>query len=435
MVELLYNLLLFLLLPFILAYHCYRSVTRGRRSALAERFGFIPADELAVVAGKPVIFVHAVSVGETMAAVPLLKGIRGRFPEHRIVLSNVTETGRSVALKSKLADLCIYFPFDFNFAVAGVLDRVRPDLIVIMETEIWPNFIRAARARNIPVVLANGRISDRSLKRYLKLSWFFGPVLREITALCMQTAADGERIGAIGARPDTVRVTGNLKYDLPVQIPSAEAVAVLKEKYRIPAGAFVFTAASTHEGEEGAAVEAYRALVAAGGEHFMILAPRHPERAAAVAELLRKEGVPFRLRSTLDEVTAALPAGSVLLLDTVGELARLYGASDLVFVGGSLVPTGGHNPLEPAACGVAALFGPHMENFREIATGFLGYGAGLQVPDPAGLAADVVALYRDTTRREQMGRQGARLLEESAGATRRHLDVMQEFQRGAVPRG
>lgn len=426
MVLFLYNLLLYLLLPFILAYHGYRSVSRGRRTALAERFGFIPEDELAPLTGERVILVHAVSVGETNAAVPLLKGIRERFPEHRIVISNVTETGRSVALKSRLADLCIYFPFDLSFAVGRVFDLVRPELVVIMETEIWPNFIRAARSRRIPVVLANGRISDNSFSGYLRLSWFFGPVLRELTSLCMQTGVDGERITAIGAAADSVRVTGNLKYDVPVHRPAPEAVALLKEKYRIPEDAFVFTAASTHEGEEEPAIEAYRALVEREASSFMILAPRHPERAPAVAELLRKSGIPFRLRSNLAEVTERLTPGSVLLLDTVGELAGLYGASDLVFVGGSLVPTCGHNPLEPASCAVAVLFGPHMQNFREIAAQFLSYGAGLQVPDATGLRSELLALVADRERRIRMGGEGARLLEENAGATRRHLDVMQE---------
>lgn len=423
MIRLLYNLVLFLLLPGVVIYHYYRSKSRARPSAFAERFGRIPAADLARIRGGRVIWVHAVSVGETIASFPLLQGLRARYPDHRLVLSNVTETGRSVALKSGLADLCIYLPFDYGFAVRAALRQVRPELIVLMETELWPNFIAAAADGKIPVLLANGRISDRSFRRYLRAGWFFRPVLRQLSALCMQSAADAERIVAIGADERTVHVSGNLKYDVPLVRPTPERTAQLKGTYRIPAKAFVFTAASTHDGEDDPVIAAYQGLVAGGGERFLILAPRHPERAPAVAELLAKRGLAYRLRSQLDAAPRPLQPGEVLLLDTVGELAGLYAASDLVFVGGSLVPTGGHNPLEPASCGVPVLFGPHMENFREIAALFLASGAGAQVPDAAGLAAAVCALAGDGVSRLEMGQRGARLLQECSGATARHLEL------------
>ena len=423
MVNLSYNLLLLLLLPVLIPYHAYRSLSRGRRPAIRERLGALPEAELEGARGG-CILIHAVSVGETMAALPLLRGLRSRFPDKRLIISNVTETGRSVALNSKAADLCIYFPFDYPFAVRSVLEKIRPELVVIMETELWPNFIRAAREMGIPVVLANGRISDRSFSRYLRFSWFFRPVLRNLSALCMQTGEDAARIEAIGAAPGAIHVAGNLKYDVPVAFAEAEQVAGLKSRYRMPTDAFVFTAASTHEGEEEQVIGAYRALLAGGGASFLILAPRHPERAPAVAELLGKSGVPFRLRSQLDGAASPLAAGSVLLLDTVGELAGLYAASDLVFVGGSLVPTGGHNPLEPASCGVPVLFGPHMENFREIAALFLAHRGGVQVPDEAGLTEQLLLLSGDAAGRTEMGRRGARILQESAGSTARHLEIM-----------
>lgn len=432
MIDLLYNLLLLLILPLLVPYHVYRSLSRGRRSALAERFGMLSESELACIEGAGTILVHAVSVGETMAALPLLKGIRARFPEKRLVISNVTETGRGVALKSN-ADLCIYFPFDYPFAVRSVLKKVRPDLVVIMETEIWPNFIKEARRAGIPVLLANGRISDRSVPRYLRLSWFFRPVLQKLSALCMQTAVDAERIESIGARPETVHVAGNLKYDIPVTRRSAEEVAQLKKRYGVPEGTFVFTAASTHDGEDLPVLEAYRALLASRPESFLVLAPRHPERGAAVAELVGRNGFTFLRRSQLGSNPEPQQPGAVLVLDTVGELAGLYGASDLVFVGGSLVPTGGHNPLEPAACAVPVLFGPHMQNFREIAPLFVSRGGGRQVPDAASLAAEVVSLAADTAARTEMGRRGAGILEANAGATERHLDLMahcMEAERG-----
>ena len=421
MIRFCYNLLLILLLPGVVAYHYYRSRSRGRRTAFRERFGRIPKSDLARIRGGRVIWVHAVSVGETIASFPLLKGLRARYPGHLLVLTNVTETGRSVALKSGLADLCLYLPFDYGFAVKAALGRVRPELIVLMETELWPNFIAAAAAMGIPVLLANGRISDRSFGRYLRVRFFFRPILQELSALCMQSALDASRITAIGAAPDTVHVTGNLKYDVPLVQPSLERVTELKGRYGIPEGAFVFTAASTHEGEDEPAIAAYQGLLAGGGSHFLILAPRHPERAPAVAELLVRKGLPFLLRSQLSG--AALRPGEVLLLDTVGELAGLYGASDLVFVGGSLVATGGHNPLEPASCGVPVLFGPHMENFREVASLFLSAGAGALVEDAAGLAAAVGALAASKASRLEMGRRGTELLRECSGATARHLEI------------
>ena len=425
MVNFFYNLLLWLLLPALVPYHVYRSLSRGRRTALLERLGVLAATELDGSTGaEGAILVHAVSVGETMAALPLLKGIRGRFPGKRLIISNVTETGRSVALKSGAADLCIYFPFDYSFAVRSVLEKTRPELIVIMETEIWPNFIAVARELGIPVLLANGRISDRSLGRYLRFSWFFRPVLQKLSALCMQTGEDASRIVSIGALPDTVHVTGNLKYDIPISRGDAGQVATLKEKYAVPSDCFIFTAASTHDGEEAEVLGAYQALLAREAASFLILAPRHPERAPGVAELLRKSGLTFRLRSQLQGSEPPLAAGGVLLLDTVGELAGLYQASDLVFVGGTLVPTGGHNPLEPASCGVPVLFGPHMENFREIAALFLRHGGGVQVPDGSGLREELLHLAGDAARRAEIGRRGAGILEESAGATGRHLEIM-----------
>jgi 3-deoxy-D-manno-octulosonic-acid transferase len=422
MIRLFYNLVLLLLLPGIVAFHYYRSKSRGRRTAFRERFGYIPGSDLARIAGARVIWVHAVSVGETIASFPLLKGLRARYPGHLLVLTNVTETGRSVALKSGLADLCLYLPFDYGFAVQAALAKVRPELIVLMETELWPNFIAAAAGRGIPVLLANGRISDRSFGRYLKLRWFFRPILRQLSALCMQTGEDAARITAIGAAPDTVHVTGNLKYDVPLVRATPERVSEIKAKYGIPEGALVFTAASTHEGEDEAALAAYRGLLSGPGAHFMILAPRHPERAPAVAELLDRHGIPFLFRSQLT-AGRALRGGEVLLLDTVGELAGLYAASDLVFVGGSLVPTGGHNPLEPASCGVPVLFGPHMENFREISALFLASGAGAQVADAAGLARAVSELAAAPANRLEMGRRGTLLLQECSGATERHLEI------------
>ncbi|HEY6009711.1 MAG TPA: 3-deoxy-D-manno-octulosonic acid transferase [Geobacteraceae bacterium] len=421
---LVYNVLLWLALPVIVCYHLYRSASRKRPAALAERFGFVPESSLAAIAGRRVIWVHAVSVGETMAVRPLVRALRVRFPHACIVLSNVTETGREVAAGMKEVDIRLYFPFDYPFAVRRLLGRVRPDLIVVVETELWPNFLACAATLGIATVMVNGRISDRSFGRYLKLRRFFRPLLETLTALCMQSAEDARRIVAIGAPQERVHVTRNLKFDVPVTVVSQEERARLKEGRGIPAGLAVVTAGSTHRGEEEAVLAAYRSLVGEGRALVLVLVPRHPERCAEVAELCRREGVSYTRRSELDGRSTPFAAGEVLLVDTVGELMGFYRLADLVFVGGSFVPTGGHNVLEPASLGVATLFGPHMHNFREIAALLVACGGGLRLESADELAPALRRLLDDEELRFATGRKGAALLEENRGATERHLAVI-----------
>jgi 3-deoxy-D-manno-octulosonic-acid transferase len=427
MITFIYNLLAIVALPFVLAYHYYRSVTRGRPASFAERFGQIAATELEELAGHEVIWVHAVSVGETIAALPLIRGLRQRFPGKKIVVSNVTETGREVALKSSGADLCIYFPFDYPFAVNAALLSIHPAVILIMETELWPNFIRRARELAVPVLLVNGRISDRSFRNYLRFAWFFRPILNDLAALCMQSGEDARRIIAMGAPPERVEVTRNLKYDISVPRYPAQALAEVRNSYLLPPGALIFTAGSTHEGEDALVIAAYQRTLAAGKAVFLVLVPRHPERAASVAGLLAGAGLSCTLRSTLAGRSRQFAAGEVLLVDTVGELLNLYAVSDVVFVGGSLVPTGGHNVLEPAALRVPVIFGPHMDNFREIAALVLASRAGIRAADGEELAVLTCALLDDDKKRLEMGANGARLIEENSGSTTRHLAVIARF--------
>lgn len=424
---LLYNIALWLALPFIVVYHLYRSVSRGRRPAFAERFGKLDPSLATALAGQRTVWVHAVSVGETMAVKPLLKALKESFPGIRIVLSNVTETGRSIALKTAEADHCIYFPFDYGFALKRALEQVRPALVVVVETEIWPNFLRATRKMGIPSVLVNGRISDRSFGRYLILKRFFRPVLANVAAFCMQTAEDCRRITAIGADPARVHVCRNLKYDIPVTPPSPGQKREWRAPFRIPAEALVIVAGSTHAGEEEAVLAAYRHLVAAGRDCVLVLAPRHPERTGEVAALLEDAGLPFTVRTALDQRKELFRAGEVLLVDTVGELLKFYAISDLVFVGGSLVATGGHNILEPAAMGVPVVFGPHMHNFREAAALILSCGGGLQVQDGAELTKVLQLFLDDGAKRGAAGANGMRLLTENSGATGLHLDVIRRL--------
>ncbi|TWJ19281.1 3-deoxy-D-manno-octulosonic acid transferase [Geobacter argillaceus] len=423
----LYNILLWLALPFILAYHLYRSVSRGRPAAFGERFGFVDNAITAPVAGRSPIWVHAVSVGETIAAKPLLKGLKERWPNRPLILSNMTETGRAIGQGIRDVDLALHFPFDYPFAVRSLLSRVRPALIVIVETEIWPNFVRIARERGIPVVMVNGRISDRSYSRYLRLRRFFGPILAHFSALCMQSAEDGRRIAAIGADPARVFVAGNLKYDIAVIVPTPDERLAIRTAYRLPPEALVVTAGSTHPGEEVLVIAAFRALLAAGLPVVLVLVPRHPERADEVAGLLEKADRAYVRRSGLGAATPLIAPGRVLLVDTIGELMRLYAVSDLVFVGGSLVPVGGHNLLEPASLGVPVVFGPYMENFREISRLALAGEGGVQVADESALGAALATLLQDADRRLTMGERGRRIVAENGGATERHLEVIERL--------
>ncbi len=430
-----YSLVLLLAFPGVVCYHLYRSLSRGRRAAFAERFGFIPEAETAKVSGQGTIWVHAVSVGETLACRPLLTALKKRFPDKKLVISTVTETGREVALNLRESDLCIYFPFDYRFAVRRALRTIQPELVVVVETEIWPNFMEQLRRQGIPSLLVNGRISDRSLGRYLKLSWFFRPVLEKFTALCMQSAEDCRRIIAIGAPPERVVCANNLKYDLPPAPLDLRERDALRRRYLLPSDIFVIVAGSTHQGEDEPVISACRKLLDAGNKLLLVLVPRHPERSGEAAELLRNDGFRVLLRSRFEERRICLEPDEALLVDRVGELMNFYALADLVFVGGSLVPTGGHNLLEPASVGVPVLFGPHMNNFREITALVLGAEAGLQVTDGGDLFNCFSTLLADDDRRRQLGHNGLDLMARLGGSTDKHMEVIEQvFRRGAACR-
>jgi 3-deoxy-D-manno-octulosonic-acid transferase len=422
---LLYNILLVMALPLVVAYHLYRSASRGRPAALCERFGFIPDAGVSHAADARPIWVHAVSVGESVACRPLLKSIKAHYPDRPLILSNMTETGREVASAFPEVDRVIYFPFDYRFSVRRLLKTINPSLIVVVETELWPNFLREARMSGIPVVIANGRISDRSFRGYIRARSFFLPVLANVARFCMQSDEDSRRIIEIGADPEKVTTARNLKFDIPASPVTPERKAELRKQFAIPTEITVITAGSTHEGEEELLITSYLELLATEPKLFMVLVPRHPERASSVAELLKRHGLNFRLRSELATVAEPMRPGELLLVDTVGELMQFYALSDLVFVGGSLVPTGGHNLLEPASLGLPVLFGPNMANFREIASLMKQYDAGCEVEDAQQLVKAILELVKDSARRNEMGKSGIRLLSENGGATARHMAVIE----------
>jgi 3-deoxy-D-manno-octulosonic-acid transferase len=426
----LYDVILWMLLPFILVYHLYRSVSRGRPAALPQRFGFISTEATDKLAGRRPIWVHSVSVGETIAVKPLLAALKRSYPQHPLVISNMTETGRSIALNIADADVCIYFPFDFTFAVNRLLSELKPVLVVIVETELWPNFLRSARSRSIPVAIVNGRISDRSYKSYFRFRRFFGRVLGYANAFCMQSDDDANRIRSIGAPSDKVFVTRNLKYDIPFARIDREEKARKRERFGIPENIFVFTAGSTHKGEDEYVLSAYDSLRKSGACAFLVLVPRHPERAGEVSVLSERYGFKPALFSSLPNHGSLFRMDEILVVDTVGELLKLYAVSDLVFVGGSLVPVGGHNPLEPASCGVPVLFGPHMTNFREIAALAVAHGAAREIRDPEALKTSVLDLYNNQEECLGMGEGGGRLLSAQAGSTGLNMEIIDRFLKG-----
>jgi 3-deoxy-D-manno-octulosonic-acid transferase len=394
------------------------------RAGIGQRRGRYAPEDLAGLRGRRPFWLHAVSVGEVLAVSELLAALRERRPDRPVLVSTVTETGQALAAERlAAAHARIYFPFDLPGCVRRAVGTIQPRLVLLAETELWPNFLRACRDRLIPVVLVNGRISPRSFPRYRLARPFLRRVLGDLTLCLMQTDADAERLRSLGAPADRVRVTGNLKYDLrAVPVSAAERRAWLTS-LGIPEGAEVLLAGSTHRGEEEAAVAALSALRQAYPEARLILAPRHPERLAEAEAAAGAAGFASGRWSSRPFAPSFRPP--VIVVDTVGELARLYALGTVVFVGGSLAPVGGHNILEPAQHGCPILFGPYMANFSEMANAFLAEGAAVQVPDASGLAAHVLALARNPTGAKRLGEAAAALLERHRGATARTVAALE----------
>lgn len=422
MIYLLYDLILCLSALFLVPYYLLRGLRFGKaRRGIRERLGVFSPEFRAALQGRQVIWVHAVSVGETRAAIPLFKALRQAYPDALLVLSNVTETGRSVASKVAEADYCIFFPFDLSWVVRRVLKTIRPAVIVLVETEIWPNFVRCARQLEIPLVLVNGRISDRSFPRYRMAGGLLRPILACITTFCMQTARDARRIKLLGAEPAQVRVTGNLKFDMAP--PSAEVLMPdrLRQEFSLPEQCLVWVAGSTHQGEEETILTVYGRLLAKHPQLLLVLVPRHPERARLVCEEAARQDLNCVLRTGLAERPAPLSPGDVLLVDTIGEMLKLYAVADAVFVGGSLIPVGGHNILEASLMKKPVLFGPYMQNFKEIARLVREADGGLQVSDAEDLFAQLDLLLANPEDCLRLGENGYNLLAKNQGATERSL--------------
>src|SRR5438094_1552429 len=419
----LYNLLLLLASPVILAVVLAEQRCRPR---LRSRLGWLHGELDKSRDGRPTIWVHAVSLGETTAVVPLVQQLKTRYPAARVFVSTVTETGKETVLR-RLAGQAehLYFPLDFRWSVRSALRAVRPHLIVVVETEFWPNFLREASARRIPVILVNGRLSTDSFAGYRRIRPFFRRVLAAFTVCAMQTDRDVERMIQLGVEPKRVVRTGNLKYDQVAVSAQATAGLISRQDLRLAGGEELFVAGSTHPGEEEAVLDCYRCLLDVAPALVLVLAPRHIERAADVVKAVRSLGFTAVRRTKLPGASGAPITGPrVVILGTRGELATLYRAATLVFVGGSLVNVGGHSPLEPAAWGKAVVFGPHMDHFAEAAEQLCACGAGVMVRDAHEMTQTMTSLLLDRSRLEAMGKAAYQLVLENQGALGRTVALI-----------
>lgn len=367
------------------------------------------------------IWVHAVSVGESIAAAPMIRALLERYPQLPITVTCMTPTGSEriqAMFANELRLQHCYLPYDLPCAAARFLDRVQPKLAVIMETELWPNHIHQCAKRGIPVALANGRLSERSAKGYGRFSKLTAPMLAEMSFFAVQTEAEAQRFRDLGARSETVEVTGSIKFDLSIDPQLLQRAAELRSQWQAQERP-VWIAASTHEGEDDVVLNAHRRLLANYPNALLILVPRHPERFNSVFELCQREGFATVRRSTGANVEADT---SVLLGDTMGELLFLYALADSAFVGGSLVPNGGHNLLEPAALAKPVISGPHLFNFLDIAAQLREAGALAEVDDAEGLAVEVQRLFELPRDAQRMADAGLAVMRRNQGALQRLLD-------------
>jgi 3-deoxy-D-manno-octulosonic-acid transferase len=392
--------------------------------SLGQRMGYLPVSFN--MDGDESIWIHAVSVGEVLTARPLITDLKRRYPNLRLFLSTTTMAGQQLARRNvRDVDAVFYFPFDFGFVVRRTLDLVRPRLFIMMETEIWPNLLRECRARGVKTAVVNGRLSARSYPRYKLIRPMMRRVLDHIDRFLVQSEESARRFIDLGADPARVVVTGSLKFDS-LELSSTALQARARDRvlryFRVPASRPVIVAGSTMKGEESLVLRAFRRVRTTAPNTLLVLAPRHPERFGEAEQLARSEGWKVARRSDL--AVDAEPRVDVVILDTIGELATVYQIATIVFVGGSLVATGGHNVLEPAVFGKPIVFGPHMNNFLEIADAFVSNGAGVQLTGEQELEETFLSLMGDPVRRARLGAAARALVEANRGANEKSIKVL-----------
>ena len=408
----LYSLALFLALVVSAPWWLFRMATSGKyREGLSERLGRAPK-RVSSTGNEPVIWVHAVSVGEVLAASRLIEELSSRAQGWRVVVSTTTRTGQKIARERFSPDRVFYFPLDFAFAVRAWLRALRPRMVVLLETEFWPRYLSECRRANIPVAVVNARISDRSWPRYVRLRFLWKQLLNSFALVLAQSELDAARLTAIGA--SNVRVGGNLKFGIRVEKQAAVTEALRKN---LPPGVKVVVCGSTRAGEEEVLLNALPSDV------VIILAPRHPERFSTVENLLLQRKAPYLLRSKWIESPTPILGGTVFLLDSIGELASVYSLATLAFVGGGLLWPGGHNPLEPAQFGLPVVIGPNYQNFRDI-VGRLSHAEAIAVVDLQELQDTFQRLLTDEYGARRMGERARKVFEREAGATEAAVNAL-----------
>jgi len=420
----LYTIIFYCSIPFILLRLLWRSrLAPAYKKRWAERFGFFPKPRLQA----NVIWIHAVSVGESLAAIPVIEKLLSSKTYTSIVVTTTTPTG-SDRIQHRFGHLPndqvfhVYCPYDLPDCLWRFIKRVNPSVFIVMETELWPNTVACCNNRNIPVVLANGRLSEKSAQGYEKIRWLMRPVFAGIDGAALQAEADAERMKKLGLAASNCTITGSIKFDLQLDDKSRAKASELKQHINKPVPCLTLIAASTHEGEEEICLDAFAIIKSQIPNSFLIIVPRHPERFDSVAELIKQRGFQVNRRSAgrLEMET------EVLLGDTMGELIVLLGAADAAFVGGSLVPVGGHNLMEPSAWALPIFTGPHLFNFSEVSSLLQQEGALTIIQSSEDLANAVIGLWQDDNKRTQMGEKALAVANRNRGALEKLLTVIDE---------
>lgn len=424
--SLIYTLAFILLSPRFL----FDLATGGKyASGFAQRLGRLPAFKLDK---RPVLWLHCVSVGEANAARPLVDGIKANFPNHRLVVSTTTKTGQKLAKEifASVADAVFYFPFDWRFTVKKALKHYRPSVVMLMETEIWPNFIREANHAKARICIVNGRLSERSYTRYARFKSSMRRILGYLDLALMQTNSDAKRLMELGIRASKVRVSGNLKFDHNVEASEDQLTGDLRSRFGISADAPLIIAASTHDPEERWILEAFKQIWKSGGDQLprLMIAPRHPERFPEVKELVKTSGFDWVCRT--EKASSRDKTAEVILLDSIGELRSAYPLAEIVFVGGSLIPHGGQSIFEPAASGRAIITGPNTANFTEAVTEFLSKEALVQLENTneANVVATLAEAFRDLLKNDEkrisLGNSALAVMNNNRGAAERTIEYL-----------
>lgn len=429
---LLYSLLLTIGFIVLLPRFLFDAATGGKwASGFWQRLGFLPDFKQ----DEPVIWLHCVSVGEANAARPLVKEIKENFPGHSLIVSTTTKTGQKLAKEifEGKAEAIFYFPFDFKFSVRRALRKFNPNVVLLMETEIWFNFIREAHKSGARLVIVNGRLSEKSFKRYSYIKKFMRRVLTYLDLALMQGNSDATRLMSLGMRGNRVKVTGNIKFDQECEESESDLIRSFRERFGISADAPLIIAASTHAGEEKWILEAFVSVSKDRplNRPRLLIAPRHPERFDEVEKLIEESGLAFARRSEIESESDKTV--DIILLDSIGELRAVYPLAEIVFVGGSLIPHGGQSILEPAAAGKAIVTGPYTHNFDAVVKEFLVNKALVQLPEEPSaerLYEVFSELLQDENRRHELGRNAAAVMEANRGATSRTIKLLAEEMSG-----